>query len=55
MTPPVAAVVDDAAEARWLAWKARGAERDRRSGLIMGRLFAIPVILVVGWLIAELR
>ena len=55
MTPPVAAVVDDAAEARWLAWKARGAERDRRSGLIMGRLFAIPVILVVGWLIAEFR
>ena len=55
MTPPMAAVVDDAAEARWLAWTARGAASDRRSGLIMGRLFAVTVILVVGWLIAEFR
>ena len=55
MTPPMAAVVDGAAEARWLAWKARGAASDRRSGRIMGRLFAITVILVVGWLVAQFR
>ena len=51
----MAAVVDAAAEARWTAWRALGAESDRRSGLIMGRLFAITVILVVGWLVAEFR
>lgn len=55
MTPPMAAVVDAAAEARWLAWKARGAASNRRSGLIMGRVFAITAILVVGWLVAQLR
>ena len=32
-----------------------GESRDRRSGVIMGRLFAITVILVVGWLVAQLR
>jgi hypothetical protein len=51
----MAAVVDTGAEARWLDWKARGAASDRRSGLIMGRVFAITVILVVGWLVAQLR
>jgi hypothetical protein len=55
VTPPMAAVVDAAAEARWNAWRALGAASDRRSGLIMGRLFAITVILVVGWLVAEFR
>ena len=53
--PPIAAVVDGAVEARWLAWKARGAASDRRTGRIMGRLFAIAVILFAGWLVAELR
>ena len=55
MNSPVAAVVDSAAEARWLAWQARGAASDRRSSLIMGRLFALAVILAVGWLVARLR
>ena len=55
MTPPMAAVVDSAAEARWLAWKARGAASDRQSGLIMGRVFAITAILVIGWLVMQLR
>jgi tetrahydromethanopterin S-methyltransferase subunit F len=55
MTPPMAAMVESAADARWLAWRARGAVSDRRSGLIMGRLFAVVVILVVGWLVAQFR
>jgi len=54
MTPAIAGVVDSAAEARWVAWKARGASSDRRSGIIMGRLLAIAVILVVGWLVAQI-
>lgn len=55
ITLPVAAVVDAAAEARWAAWKARGVASDRRSSRIMGRVFAIVVILVVGFLAAQLR
>ena len=55
MTSPAAAVVDTAAEARWLAWRARGAASDRRSGLVMGRLFAVALILAAGWLVAQLR
>ena len=55
MTAPMAAVVDSAADARWLAWQARGAASDRRTSLIMGRSFAIVVILVVGWFVAQLR
>ena len=55
MTLPIAAAVDSAAEARWLAWLARGAAGDRRSGRIMGRVFAIVVALVVGWFAAQFR
>ena len=55
MTPPVAAVVDAAAEARWLAWQARGAASDRRSARTMGRVCAIAVTLVVGWLVLQSR
>jgi len=55
MTPPVAALVDTAADARWLAWKARGAASDRRSGRIMVRAFAIVVVLVLGVLVALSR
>jgi len=54
MTSPVAAVVDAAAEGRWLAWQARGAESDRRSGRIMSGVLAIVVILVAGWFVARL-
>jgi len=55
MTPPVAAVVDAAAEARWVAWQARGVASDRRSSLIMGRVLGIAVMLVVGWLVMQSR
>jgi len=55
MTGPIAAVVDSAADARWLAWQARGAASDRRSGRIMGRVLASIVILVAGWLVVQLR
>ena len=55
MTGPIAAVVDSAADARWLAWQARGAASDRRSSRIMGRVLASVVILVVGWLVVQLR
>jgi len=55
MSAPIAAVVDSAAEARWLAWQARGAASDRRSGLIMGRVLGIAVMLVVGWLVMQSR
>ena len=55
MSAPIAAVVDSAAEARWLAWQAHGAASDRRSGRIMGRVFTIVVALVVGWFVAQLR
>ena len=55
MSAPMAAVVDSDADARWLEWKARGAVRDRRSGLIMGGLFALALIVAVGWLVARLR
>ena len=54
MSAPIAAVVDSAAEARWLAWQAHGAASDRRSGRIMGRVLAIVVILVAGWFVARL-
>jgi len=53
MTSPLEAVVDSGAEARWLAWQARGTENDRRSGRIMGGVFATVVILVAGWLISR--
>ena len=55
MSAPIAAVVDSAAEARWLAWQARGAVSDRRSGRIMGRVLVVAVILVVGFLLAQFR
>ena len=55
MNAPVAAVVDSEAEARWLAWRARGAVNDRRSGRVMGWVFALALILAVGWLVARLR
>ena len=55
MTAPIAAVVDSAADARWLAWQARGAASDRRSGRIMGRVFTIVVALVLGWLVSQIR
>ena len=42
--------VDLDADARWLAWKTRGAAADRRTSIRMGRLFAIVVVVVVGWL-----
>ena len=53
MTPPAEALVDSAAEVRWLEWQARGAATDRRSSLIMGRVLAIAVILAVGGLVAR--
>ena len=47
-------VLDPAAEARWLAWKAHGAASDRRSSRIMGRVLAMAVVLIVGgWLLAR--
>jgi len=52
---PMAEVVDSTADARWLAWQARGAASDRRSSRIMGRLFALALILGAGWLAAQLR
>jgi hypothetical protein len=55
MVPPVAAVVDGAAEARWVAWRARGAASDRQSGRVMGWVLAIVVMLIVGVLVAQLR
>jgi len=55
MIPPVAAVVDSAAEARWVSWQARGAASDRRSGRVMGWVLAIVAILIVGVLVAQLR
>jgi hypothetical protein len=42
--------VDLAADARWLAWKTRGAAADRRASSHMGWLFAAVVVVVVGWL-----
>jgi hypothetical protein len=48
-------LVDTAADARWLAWKARGAASDLRSGRLMGRAFAIVVVLVLGFLVALSR
>ena len=42
--------VDLAADARWLAWKARGAAADPRISIRMGRLFATIVVILVGWL-----
>ena len=53
MTSPLEAVVDSGADARWLAWQARGVENDRRSGLVMGWVFAIVVVLVVGRLVTQ--
>lgn len=55
MTTPAAAVVDSAADARWLAWQTRGAASDRRSGRIMGWVLATTVIVVVGVLLATFR
>jgi len=52
---PMEAVVDSAAEARWVAWMARGAASDRRSGRIMGGVLAMVLILVVGVLVAQFR
>ena len=54
MTAPLAAVVDSDADARWLAWQARGAARDRRNGRLMGWAFAVASILAIG-LVALLR
>lgn len=45
--------VDVGAEARWLAWQARGTASDRRSDRIMKRLFVIAMILLAGALIAQ--
>ena len=55
MTARVAAIVDTAADAGWLAWQARGAASDRRSGRIVGRAFVIVVVLVLGFLVALSR
>jgi len=54
MSAPIAAMVDSDADARWMEWKARGAVRDRQSGRIMGWLFALALIVAVGWLVARL-
>jgi hypothetical protein len=51
MTTPMAVVVDGAAEARWLAWQARGAASDRRNSRIMAQVFVVAAVLVVGWLV----
>ncbi len=55
MTSPMAAVVDGDADSRWLAWKARGAARDRQSSLVMGWVLATAVVVAAGWLVAALR
>jgi hypothetical protein len=40
-------------DARWQAWKAHGAESDRRSSIAMKWLFAIVFSIVVGWLAVQ--
>ena len=50
MVLPAVAPVDLAAESRWLAWKARGAEVDRRSSTRMRQVFAILFAILVVWL-----
>ena len=53
MTQVTPTGVDVGAEARWLAWQARGTASDRRSDRIMKRLFVIAMILLAGALIAQ--
>jgi hypothetical protein len=50
LNPTAAVPVDLAADARWLAWKTRGAAADRRAASQMGWLFVAVVVVVVGGL-----
>jgi hypothetical protein len=43
MSGALAAPPDAAADARWLAWKARGAESDRQSDRTMRWLFTLAI------------
>jgi hypothetical protein len=54
MSSPFDAAPDPAADARWLVWKAHGAEGDRRTGAIMTWLFAIACAGALGWLAMQL-
>jgi hypothetical protein len=54
MTPPLVEVVDSAAEARWMEWRARGVESDRRNGRIMVWFFGVALTLLVGLLVSQL-
>jgi len=54
MNPPMTSAESASADARWLAWKVRGAKGDRRSAIVMGWLFAILAVVLGGWLVGEL-
>lgn len=53
MSGPVTTAPDAAADARWLAWTARGAERERRSAVTMTWLFTSVMVVAVGWLAVQ--
>jgi hypothetical protein len=53
ITPRLTAVVDSDAEARWMAWRARGAASAHRSGRIMSGVFVSAIIVVLGWLVVK--
>ena len=55
LNAPAIIPVDLAADARWLAWKTRGAADDRRTASRMRWLFAAVIVLVVGWLSLQAR
>lgn len=52
MTPePLVTTVDVDAEARWQAWKARGAASDRRTAFRMKMLLLCVVAALVVWVL----